>query len=126
MRDGSCDHRSRLDCVSKVRTRRAREAGDSIKPGARAPGSRNQKQIEPANAGDSLLDRALSPASRAPCPFLILILGLAPQALCCRPLRGLGAQMKRSSYSTLLSRVLSGASHLKQAAPDCDCDGVGS
>jgi hypothetical protein len=31
----------------------------------------------------------LSPASRAPSLFLLLILGLAPQALCCRPLRGL-------------------------------------
>jgi len=31
----------------------------------------------------------LSPASRAQPDFFALILGLAPQALCCRPLRGL-------------------------------------
>ena len=32
---------------------------------------------------------ALSPASRAFAVYLIVNLGLAPQALCCRPLRGL-------------------------------------
>ena len=34
----------------------------------------------------------LSPASRAQITFVIRYLGLAPQALFCRPLRGLGVQ----------------------------------
>jgi len=36
----------------------------------------------------------LSPASRAQYCWLIAILGLAPQALCRRPLRGLGPEEK--------------------------------
>ena len=39
-------------------------------------------------AGDSRYDHALSPASRARL-CCVSVLGLAPQALCLRPLRGL-------------------------------------
>ena len=37
--------------------------------------------------------RAPSPASRARIFIFVVYLGLAPQALCCRPLRGLGADL---------------------------------
>jgi len=38
------------------------EAGDSIKPGAQAPGSRNHKRYAARETGDSLKDVRLSPA----------------------------------------------------------------
>src|SRR5215217_8958264 len=69
----------------------AREAGESIKPGAPAPGSELENAIEPVETGDSPNINALSPASRAPRFYFDINLGLAPQALCCRPLRGLHA-----------------------------------
>jgi len=47
----------------------------------------------------------LSPASRAPWAFYDLILGLAPQALCCRPLRGLGAKRTLWTFSHQLRKV---------------------
>ena len=45
--------------------------------------------IRAREAGDSMGHFRLSAASRAPTRFWFVILGLAPQALCCRPLRGL-------------------------------------
>ena|SRR6185369_229303 len=59
----------------------AREASDSIKPGAPAPGSRIRKHDRARRAGDSGDHYTLSPAPRAPSLFSDLILGLAPQAL---------------------------------------------
>jgi hypothetical protein len=69
---------------------KAREASDSIKPGARAPGH-EIKILGARETGDSLIHIGLPPASRAPRSDSLTNLGLAPQALCCRPLRGLGA-----------------------------------
>jgi len=73
------------------------EAGGSIKPGAQAPGSRAQQIFKPANAGDrmnvkkstNLRSKELPPISWARKFNLILILGLAPQALGFRPFAGL-------------------------------------
>jgi len=73
------------------------EAGGSIKPGAQAPGSKHNRGFKPANAGDGPnRDKSLMILMAANCrPFhgleirLILILGLAPQALCSRLLRRL-------------------------------------
>src|SRR6185369_11087300 len=78
-------------------SRKAREAGGSIKPGAPAPGSRTNKYFGAREAGDSLKCLTLSPASRAHAPFNNLILGLAPQALCCHLLR----RFKRSGAEPL-------------------------
>ena len=69
-------------------------AGGSIKPGAQAPGSKQEKRIEPAERA-AAFTIALSPASRAQFVLLMANLGLAPQALFCRPLRGLGVQPLR-------------------------------
>src|SRR5919112_6750749 len=75
--------------------RRARGAGGSIKPGAQAPGSQIKKSCRAREAGDSAYLIGLSPASRARWLFVSnSILGLAPQALCFRPLRGLGVRLK--------------------------------
>ncbi|MEN3329976.1 MAG: hypothetical protein V7638_4783 [Acidobacteriota bacterium] len=65
-------------------------AGESIELGAQAPGSRSIKSIGAREAPTAHSIDALSPVSRArtlmqPDP------GLAPQALCCRPLRGLAS-----------------------------------
>jgi hypothetical protein len=46
--------------------------------------------VRAREAGDSVYDLALPPASRAQQYLLIMSLGLAPQALFCRPLRKLG------------------------------------
>jgi len=48
-----------------------------------------KKTLEPAKWATACNADALSPASRARPYFLHSILGLAPQALCSRPLRGL-------------------------------------
>src|SRR6185369_9312763 len=91
-------------------SRKAREAGDSIKPGAPAPGSRTNKYFEAREAGDSAIISRLSPAPRARSLFIIAILGLRsqslapPQALCCHLLRRLktaspASQVKDSESS---------------------------
>jgi hypothetical protein len=71
--------------------RRVREADGSIKPGAQAPGKTQKKGVEPAERA-----AALSPAPRARFLFINANLGLTPQALFCRPLRGLGVRFNES------------------------------
>jgi len=44
-------------------------------------------------AGDSVVHPVLSPAPRAQSLLVFVILGLAPQALCFHPLRGLNARV---------------------------------
>src|SRR3954468_10569100 len=68
---------------------------------SRNPRYVNENSKEPAEratafaitgrAGKERVFIRLSPAPRAVCPFPQLILGLTPQALRCRPLRGLSA-----------------------------------
>ncbi len=69
-----------------------READESIKPGAQAPGSRNKNFFGAREVGDSA--SLLYAVARFVGSGLtsVLILGLAPQALCFRPLRGLSTQ----------------------------------
>ena len=67
----------------------ARETGDSIKPGAQAPGSGAKKLYGARETGDSRIAVRLSPVSQALLIFNFANLGLAPQALCCRSLREL-------------------------------------
>ena len=69
------------------KTRLACEAGVSIKPGAQAPGQPNKIKPRARETGDSAVARF---AGSRPF-FFYSFLGLAPQALFCRPLRGLGA-----------------------------------
>jgi hypothetical protein len=68
---------------------RVRKADGSIKPGARAPGSRTKKIFEPAKRVTAHDAKRCRPLSRALPSYYFVILGLAPQALCFRPLRGL-------------------------------------
>src|SRR5215212_9008346 len=85
-------HKCFLCGPALLKSRSAREAGDSIKPGAQAPGSDHKKQARARETGDSVKFTGFRPLSRAPTFFYwYLNLGLAPQALCCRPLRGLYA-----------------------------------
>ena len=64
-------------------------SGRKHKAWGASPRIKIKKAIEPAKRATAFRMDALSPASRAQSCFLIQILGLAPQALCCRPLRGL-------------------------------------
>src|SRR5215204_5361665 len=73
-------HKSRSACEAGVR--KAREAGDSIKPGAQAPGSDHKKQARARETGDRVKFTGFRPLSRAPTFYWYLNLGLAPQALC--------------------------------------------
>jgi hypothetical protein len=72
----------------------ARGAGDSIKPGAPAPGSRLEKRLSPRSGRQRKTSTGCRPL-RGLNRYGIAILGLRsqslapPQALCCRPLRGL-------------------------------------
>jgi len=52
-------------------------------------------RVEPVKRATAWKVWALSPATRARAPFFDLILGLAPQALFCRPFHGLGAHALR-------------------------------
>src|SRR5689334_14183726 len=70
----------------RTRTIAACGAGDSIKPGAQAPGSKNQKAIEPAERATDDERRCRHLAGST--VFCIEILGLVPQALFFHPLRG--------------------------------------
>jgi hypothetical protein len=81
--------------------RRAREAGGRIKPGAQAPGSSNKKGERARGAGGSAVAR--SAGSNVSDRFL---LGLAPQALFCRPLRGLQRSFRPYSSCLNLRRAL--------------------
>jgi len=70
----------------------ARGADGSIKPGAKRSGTRGgvKEGARARGAGDSRFDLGLSPASQLRKEINIhAILGLPPQALCSRPLRGL-------------------------------------
>jgi len=74
----------------------AREAGDSIKPG-RKPQVNHPRTSGARETGDSLCEfRAVARFTGSNCGFNAPVLGLAPQALCCRPLRGLGARHLRA------------------------------
>jgi len=64
----------------------ARDSGREHKAWGASPRITNQKHIEAREAADSLKWSTLSPASRARASFINQILGLAPQALCRRPL----------------------------------------
>ena len=86
------------------------EAGASIKPGAQAPGSKHNRFFKPANAGDSPnRDKMILMAANCR-PFhglgirLILILGLAPQALCSRLLRRLRQHFSAKPVGVLIRR----------------------
>ena len=72
---------------AKRATFSTREAGGSIKPGARAPGSAIKKRTSPRSGRQRKSIYALSPAPRAHSLSNDSILGLAPQALCCHLLR---------------------------------------
>jgi len=72
---------------AKRATFSTREAGGSIKPGARAPGSAIKKRTSPRSGRQPKSIYALSPAPRAHSLSNDSILGLAPQALCCHLLR---------------------------------------
>jgi len=69
----------------------AREAGVSIKPGAQAPGSERYLFCSPWNGRQRSVARSAGLNG-----LLKEILGLAPQALCLRPLRGLEAKQNIS------------------------------
>jgi len=60
--------------------------------------------------GDSVRGPALSPALRALTLFSFVILGLAPQALCCRSLRELCSRSLRDLIVTRFATLLSPAS----------------
>jgi hypothetical protein len=77
--------------MDSVAQNKARGASDGIKPEAPAPGSVVKNALVPAKRPTAQNNNALSPVSRAPNTCWAVILGLAPQALCCRPLRGLRA-----------------------------------
>jgi len=80
--------------VSQMRGRRARETGGRIKPGAQAPGSNQKKGARARVAGGSAqTSHAVARFAGSTRIFCIANLGLAPQALLCRPLRGLGAHV---------------------------------
>jgi hypothetical protein len=69
----------------------AREAGVSVKPGAQAPGLAQQINIEPAKRATAHEPKqSVARFAGSMYIFVSLILGLAPQALRLRPLRGLG------------------------------------
>jgi hypothetical protein len=57
---------------------------------------------ETRGAGDSRVQWRLSPASRAQQLLVALILGLTPQALCCRLLRRLGFMLTRAPRANQL------------------------
>ena len=69
----------------------AGEAGGSIKPGVSEanPRKETRKREEPTEWAAAVMRAQLSPASRAMELSWYIHLGLAPQALCLRPLRGL-------------------------------------
>jgi len=80
---------------------RARGAGGSIKPGVKrgfasaTPGSQNKKAASPRSGRQPNSITCCRPLRELQYVFGFVILGLAPQALCFRPLRGL----ERFSYS---------------------------
>jgi hypothetical protein len=67
----------------------AREAGVSIKPGAQAPGSLVKNAISPRKRATAVKVASDARFAGLFSGFLLANLGLAPQALCLRPLRGL-------------------------------------
>jgi hypothetical protein len=73
----------------RIASERAREAGDSIKPGAQAPGSRTQNIITARDSGRQPQKIKRCRPFHGLATYTQCFLGLAPQALCCRPLRGL-------------------------------------
>jgi len=70
---------------------KTRGAGDSIKPGVKRSGTPGTDLVNGTSprSGRQPNHVALSPAPRAKNHFGVVILGLAPQALCCRALRAL-------------------------------------
>src|SRR5215204_1402811 len=63
-------HKSRAACEAGVS--KAREAGDSIKPGAQAPGSDHKRTTGARETGDSVKFTGFRPLSRAPTSLLVL------------------------------------------------------
>ncbi|HEV8370915.1 MAG TPA: alpha-amylase family glycosyl hydrolase [Pyrinomonadaceae bacterium] len=73
----------------------AREAGVSVKPGAQAPGRRLLVHESPRQRAKAVQNRHLSPVITGSQSFRATTLGLAPQALRLRPLRGLNTSIIR-------------------------------
>ena len=67
----------------------ARGAGDSIEPGAPAPGSRLEKRLSPRSGRQRKASTRCRPLRGLEHICWFVILGLAPQALCCHLLRRL-------------------------------------
>ena len=67
----------------------ARGAGDSIEPGAPAPRSRLEKRLSPRSGRQRKASTRCRPLRGLEHICWFVILGLAPQALCCRLLRRL-------------------------------------
>ena len=65
------------------------EAGDSIKPGAQAPGRARQRIRQPMKWAAAVSVLRCRPLTRASFELCHSILGLAPQAICCHLLRRL-------------------------------------
>jgi len=76
--------------MHKHKLLRAREAGEGIKPGAQAPGKLQEKRAQARETGDSASPpEAVARFTGSHAYFYFRVLGLAPQALCLRPLCGL-------------------------------------
>jgi len=72
--------------LAKLNINRARETGDSLTAMRLSPVSRAPYNFLAPDPGACAPGFMLSPVSRAPYTFWRPILGLAPQALCCRSL----------------------------------------
>src|SRR5215467_13360982 len=86
---------------------KARGASDSIKPGAQAPGSNGKKRARARDSGRQRVSVwAVARFTGSNFVIGLVILGLAPQALCCRSLRELFAYACFASFLlTLASRA---------------------
>jgi hypothetical protein len=83
----------------------ARERGRKHTAWGASPRIDSKKAREPARAGDSAKHLGLSPVSRARRKFCFAILGLAPQALCFRPHRGLNLYHCQRNDDSLIIKM---------------------